>query len=39
MLPNEKITLTGEDLDKFNQLLDMLDDVQDVQEVYHNVDR
>jgi transcriptional/translational regulatory protein YebC/TACO1 len=39
MLPNEKITLTGEDLEKFNQMLDMLDDVQDVQEVYHNVER
>lgn len=38
MLPNEKITLSGEDLDKFSQLLDMLDEVSDVQEVYHNVD-
>ena len=39
MLPNDKVTLTGEDLEKFNQLLDALDDVQDVQEVYHNVER
>lgn len=38
MLPNEKITLEGEDLEKFNQLLDALDDVSDVQEVYHNVE-
>lgn len=38
MLANEKITLEGEDLEKFKTLLDMLDDVGDVQEVYHNVE-
>ena len=38
MLPNDKITLTGEDLDKFKQLLDMLDECEDVQDVYHNVE-
>ena len=35
---NEKITLEGEELTKFRELLDQLDDCEDVQEVYHNVD-
>ena len=38
MMANEKITLEGEDKQKFQNLLDALDDVEDVQEVYHNVD-
>ena len=38
MLPKERITLTGEDLDTFNKLLDLLDAVDDVQNVYHNVE-
>ncbi len=38
MLPKDKITLTGEDLEMFNRLLTLLDDVEDVQHVYHNVD-
>ena len=37
MLPFEKITLEGDDLEMFNKLLTMLDDVEDVQNVYHNV--
>ena len=37
-LPNEKITLEGEDKEKFQNLLDALDEVEDVQEVYHNVE-
>lgn len=37
MLPKEKITLVGEDLDNFNRLLTMLDDIEDVRQVYHNV--
>ena len=37
MLPNETITLEGEDLEMFEKLLSMLDDVEDVQKVYHNV--
>ena len=36
MLPNDEITLTGEDAEKFQSLLDMLDEVEDVQNVYHN---
>ena len=38
MLPKERVTLTGEDLEIFNKLLDLLDAVDDVQNVYHNVD-
>lgn len=38
MLPKEKITLTGEDLEVFNKLVGMLDDIEDVQHVYHNVE-
>ena len=34
----EKITLTGDDLSVFNKLVNMLDEVEDVQNVYHNVD-
>ena len=37
-LPKEKVTLQGEDLETFNKVLAMLDDVEDVQEVYHNVE-
>lgn len=38
LLPKERIKLTGEDLDTFRRLLDLLDEVDDVQDVYHNVD-
>ena len=38
MIPKEKVTLTGEDLDTFNKLITMLDDIEDVQHVYHNVE-
>lgn len=38
MLPKEKVTLMGEELDTFKKLLTMLDDVEDVQHVYHNVE-
>lgn len=37
MLPNEMVTLNGEDKENFDKLLTMLDDVEDVQKVYHNV--
>lgn len=35
--PNEKVTLSSEDLEVFNRLYDMLDDIEDVANVYHNV--
>ena len=38
MIPNDKITLSEEQLVSFNKMLDMFDDNDDVQEVYHNVD-
>ena len=38
MVPNDKITLNDEQLVSFNKMLDMFDDNDDVQEVYHNVE-
>jgi YebC/PmpR family DNA-binding regulatory protein len=38
LLANETITLEGENLQLFKQLLDVLDELQDVQNVYHNVE-
>lgn len=38
MLPQTKITLGEEDLAKFRRLVDALEDLDDVQDVYHNVD-
>ena len=37
-IAKEKITLQGEDLELFNRVTTMLDDVEDVQNVYHNVE-
>lgn len=38
MIPKEKITLAGEDLEVFNKLTNMLEEIEDVQNVYHNVE-
>lgn len=38
MLPQTEVTLEGEALEKFERLIDLLDDLEDVQQVYHNVD-
>lgn len=38
MIPKEKVSLTGEDLDTFKRMLNLLDEIEDVQTVYHNVD-
>ena len=38
MVPQNKITLEGDDLAKFKRLVDALEDLDDVQNVYHNVD-
>lgn len=38
LLPKDRITLEGESLEEFNKLLNMLDEVDDVQNVYHNVE-
>jgi len=37
MVPKETIDIAGEDLELFNKLLSLLDEVEDVQNVYHNV--
>lgn len=37
LIPNDTVTLEGENLALFKQLLDVLDELQDVQNVYHNV--
>ncbi len=38
LLPKDRITLSGEDLEIFNKLITMLDEVDDVQNLYHNVE-
>jgi len=37
-IPKDTIKLTGEDLEYFNKLLLLLDDIEDVKNVYHNVE-
>ena len=36
LIPNEYVNLSGEDAEKFRNLLDVLDEIEDVQAVYHN---
>ncbi len=38
LLPQNEVTLTGDDLAKFERLIEVLEDNDDVQRVYHNVD-
>ncbi len=38
MIPQSEITLEGEDLENFEKLIDVLEDDEDVQNVYHNVE-
>lgn len=37
MLPKDRVTLEGDDLADFTKLLNLLDEIEDVQKVYHNV--
>ncbi len=37
MYPKDKVTLEGEDLELFNRLYGLLDEVEDVTDIYHNV--
>lgn len=37
MLAKDKVTLSGDDLELFERLIQMLDDIEDVQTCYHNV--
>ncbi|MDD3048987.1 MAG: YebC/PmpR family DNA-binding transcriptional regulator [Bacilli bacterium] len=36
-IPKETITLTGDDLESFKRLIFLVDEIEDVQEIYHNV--
>lgn len=38
MLPKDKITIVGEDKEIFDRLVTMLEDIEDVQNIYHNVE-
>lgn len=38
LLPKERITLTGDDLQEFQRLYNMIDEIDDVQNIYHNVE-
>ena len=38
MIPQNEIKLTGEDLEKFEKMIDALDDLEDVQRIFHNVE-
>lgn len=38
MLPQNEVVLTGDDLVKFEKLINALEDLDDIQKVYHNVD-
>ena len=38
MIPKSEVTLTGDELAQFEKLIDALEDLEDVQQVYHNVD-
>lgn len=38
MLPQNEITLSGDALAQFEKMIDALEDLEDVQQVYHNVD-
>ncbi len=37
LLPHDYVTLGGDELDLYHRLMNMLDEVEDVQNVYHNV--
>ena len=38
MLPQTEVQLEGENLEKFERLIDLLEELEDVQQVYHNVE-
>lgn len=38
MLPKDKVKLEGEDLENFQKMVEMFDEVEDVLKVYHNVE-
>lgn len=38
MVPHERVKLSGEDLEQFNRLISLLEDIEDVSQIYHNVE-
>ena len=38
MYPKEKVTLEGEDKELFLRLYNLLDEIEDVTDIYHNVE-
>lgn len=38
MIPQNEVTLAGDDLEKFEKMISVLDDLEDVQNIYHNVE-
>lgn len=38
MIPQNEVQLEGEDLEKFEKMIDVLDELEDVQQIYHNVE-
>lgn len=38
MISKNEVALSGDDLDQFEKLIDVLEELEDVQQVYHNVD-
>ncbi|KAF1296810.1 hypothetical protein BAU15_09195 [Enterococcus sp. JM4C] len=38
MIAQNEVTLEGDDLQKFEKMLDVLEDLEDVQQIFHNVD-
>lgn len=38
MIPQNEVTLSGDDLEKFEKMIDVLEELEDVQQVYHNVE-
>lgn len=38
MIPQNEVTLAGDDLVMFEKMIDALDDLEDVQQIYHNVE-
>ena len=38
MVPQNEVTLSGDDLEQFEKMIDALEDLEDVQSVYHNVE-
>jgi len=37
-IPHERIKLSGEDLEQFKRLISLLEDIEDVSQIYHNVE-